>query len=92
MRSLRDLFPHVAARRVWGWDGTPVWEFRVTSRPSRPLPPPVEQAAPVVPFVFAVDLDGIASCQPFQAGGQVHVVGNEQSYAGIYADNEPLVP
>jgi len=47
VRSLRDLFPHVAARRVWGWDGTPVWEFRVTSRPSPPPPAPVEPVAPV---------------------------------------------
>jgi hypothetical protein len=39
MRSLRDLFPRVTARRVWGLDGTPVWEFRFTSRTAdQPVP------------------------------------------------------
>lgn len=50
MRSLRGLFPHVAARRVWGWDGTPVWEFRVTSRQPTPSVEPVAAiAAPIGP-------------------------------------------
>ncbi|HST80778.1 MAG TPA: hypothetical protein VLL08_03430 [Kineosporiaceae bacterium] len=34
VRSLRSLFPRVAARRVWALDGTPIWEFRFTSRPA----------------------------------------------------------
>ena len=32
MRSLRGRFPRVSARRVWNLDGTPIWEFRYTSR------------------------------------------------------------
>jgi hypothetical protein len=34
MRSFRRLFPRVTARRVWGLDGTPIWEFRFTSQPN----------------------------------------------------------
>src|SRR4051794_8281907 len=34
MRSFRRLFPRVTARRVWGLDGTPIWEFRFTSQPA----------------------------------------------------------
>ena len=33
MRFFRSLFPGVVVRRAWTLDGTPVWEFRFTSRP-----------------------------------------------------------
>lgn len=38
MRSLRGLFPHVAARRTWNQDGTTGWEFRFTPRSASPRP------------------------------------------------------
>jgi hypothetical protein len=39
VRSLRGLFPHVAARRGWDANGTPVWEFCFTPRPTEATGP-----------------------------------------------------
>jgi hypothetical protein len=65
VRSLRDLFPHVAARRVWGWDGTPVWEFRLTTRL-----PPVESAVEIAaPTASDPDRARFVSSRGVELGG-----------------------
>src|SRR4051812_6870058 len=55
MRSLRRLFPQVAARRAWSAEGTPVWEVRITPRglesSARPAEPVVEDRRRPVRFV-----------------------------------------
>lgn len=63
MRFLRGLFPHVAARRAWHEDGTPVWEFRFTSRAPKTGEAgalPTVEARPPVRFVSSrgVELGG----------------------------------
>ncbi len=53
---------------------------------------PVDQTAPVVPFVFAVNLDDIADSETTQARRKVNIVCNEQGYADTSTDYEALMP